>query len=169
MKIHYLRKCHHLKVSPSYFVIFCLRISLSIASLELRNLDSSRSSLSREFSCSRNAARRAIWFSLSLLASRDLETRQSNMIYTSSTGCPKKVLLRKMSICPLNHYLFAAILFFILFTQYCSSFESFVTNIFGLFLMIGCGLSSSGWNSLFLGSNSAPGSVASYAWENWWV
>ena len=66
-----------------------------------------------------------------------------------------------MSICPLNHYLFAAILFFILFTQYCSSFESFVTNIFGLFLMIGCGLSSSGWNALSLGLNSAPGSVAS--------
>ena len=63
----------YLVKEPSYFAIFCLRMSLSIISLELRKLDSSSSSLSLVFSCSRKAARRAIWFSFSLLASRDLE------------------------------------------------------------------------------------------------
>merc|ERR1740137_247603 len=57
---------------PGKGSIFCLKISRSVASLELTNFASSRSLLSPEFSLSKYAARRAIWFSFSLLASLDL-------------------------------------------------------------------------------------------------
>ena len=57
-------------------------------------------------------------------------------------------------------HLLAAIVFLVLDSQYLSSFFSEATNCFALFLIIGCGLSSSMSKARALGSKSAPGTVA---------
>jgi len=106
---------------------FLLRMSLSVASFVLSKFEPSNSFFSTLFSFSRYAALRAIWFSFSLLASRDL---------------------------------LAATLFLSLLSQYLSSLLKSGTNTFCLFLIIGCGLSSSMSKALSFGSKSIPGTVA---------
>ena len=57
----------------SYLESFCFKISRSMASLELTKFASTKSFLRPVFSFSKYAALSAIWFSFSLLASRDLQ------------------------------------------------------------------------------------------------
>ena len=81
----------------------------------------------------------------------------SRLSWSLATAVTQNIL--QVKIKQMSHLL-AAIVFLVLDSQYLSSFFSAETNCLALFLMIGCGRSSSMSKARSLGSKSAPGTVA---------